>query len=349
MGGCSVCGDSSRMPYSCRRCTGTYCSDHRLPENHGCPGLPQNDTTAPWFGPESSQTPANHPEFPEPYGSPRATTIRSILLDVTLTPFVIIGMLLSRLAGVASWVLRGGWGLLATALWIPIVLVTTLLYTLYATARAGLGLLGRFTIWGWIVVLILGLLVGGNVADYADGGIQDPDESPGAANTTTEQEAVIAVGESPADTGLNETKLEYLVHERINEIRARQGLSELAFDTDLREIARYHSEDMAENDYFSHDAPGGEGLGDRYHKFGYDCRIDVGERYASGAENIYYYGFKGLDYSTSDIARFAVRSWMDSSGHRRNILGPHWRNEGIGVDVVASDGKTTIYVTQNFC
>jgi membrane associated rhomboid family serine protease len=39
MATCDVCGRDENMPYNCRHCGGTYCAEHRLPENHGCPGL----------------------------------------------------------------------------------------------------------------------------------------------------------------------------------------------------------------------------------------------------------------------------------------------------------------------
>jgi len=39
MSRCDACGKQENMPYQCRHCGGTYCADHRLPENHGCPGL----------------------------------------------------------------------------------------------------------------------------------------------------------------------------------------------------------------------------------------------------------------------------------------------------------------------
>ena len=47
MATCDVCGEEVNMPYNCGSCGGTYCSDHRLPENHSCPGLQQwNDPDA---------------------------------------------------------------------------------------------------------------------------------------------------------------------------------------------------------------------------------------------------------------------------------------------------------------
>lgn len=39
MPNCDVCGRHVDMPYDCRHCGSTHCSEHRLPENHGCPGL----------------------------------------------------------------------------------------------------------------------------------------------------------------------------------------------------------------------------------------------------------------------------------------------------------------------
>ncbi|MFB6164445.1 MAG: rhomboid family intramembrane serine protease [Haloarculaceae archaeon] len=39
MATCDECGKNENMPYQCRHCGGTYCAEHRLPENHACPGL----------------------------------------------------------------------------------------------------------------------------------------------------------------------------------------------------------------------------------------------------------------------------------------------------------------------
>ena len=39
MAKCDACGKYENLPYQCRRCGGTFCAEHRLPENHDCPGL----------------------------------------------------------------------------------------------------------------------------------------------------------------------------------------------------------------------------------------------------------------------------------------------------------------------
>lgn len=43
MATCDACGKQENMPYECRRCGGTFCSEHRLPENHDCPALEWGD------------------------------------------------------------------------------------------------------------------------------------------------------------------------------------------------------------------------------------------------------------------------------------------------------------------
>ena len=50
--------------------------------------------------------------------------------------------------------------------------------------------------------------------------------------------------------------------------------------------------------------------------------------------------------SSRKIAETTVKGWMNSPGHRKNILTPHWRSEGIGI-AISPDDK--VYITENFC
>ncbi|NHN59579.1 CAP domain-containing protein [Halorussus sp. JP-T4] len=165
-----------------------------------------------------------------------------------------------------------------------------------------------------------------------------------------------AVDEETPLSELDRNRVERLVHEYINERRTDHGLGTLDFDTDLREIARYHSRDMAENDYFSHTSPSGESRSDRYETFGYDCRAYITDtRYYTGGENIAY-TYYDTDVRTDDgtihhdnadeLAAGIVSQWMNSEGHRENILTAGWNKEGIGL-YITSEGK--VYATQNFC
>lgn len=164
---------------------------------------------------------------------------------------------------------------------------------------------------------------------------------------------------SSNSTELNRTRLELLIHREVNEERIQHDRSKLAFDTELRAIARYHSADMARNNYFAHVAPDGETLGDRYRKFGYQCRVRVDMfQYATGGENILYtyyetpvvMGNETVFYSTpKELARGIVNGWMNSTPHRKNLLKPYWEREGIGVYIEQVNGRTRVYATQNFC
>jgi len=159
---------------------------------------------------------------------------------------------------------------------------------------------------------------------------------------------------------LNRTKIEYLVHEGINDRRRDRGLQPLDFDTELRTIARYHSRDMGDQRYFAHTAPDGETMEDRYEEYDYSCKLSMdGNQYATGAENIAYTyahedvirenGERVYYSNVKELARGLVNQWMNSTGHRKNILREYWQNEGIGVYVIDIDGETRVYATQNFC
>ena len=114
---------------------------------------------------------------------------------------------------------------------------------------------------------------------------------------------------------------------------------------------------MADRDYISHYSPEGHGFLDRYEDDDFYCGIRIGNTIYQGAENIhqdnlyssitYWNEIPSYDWNTQEeIARSTVQGWMNSSGHRENILTSYWESEGIGV-AISSDDK--VYATQNFC
>ncbi len=145
-----------------------------------------------------------------------------------------------------------------------------------------------------------------------------------------------------------------MVHLFVNQERKERGLNELKLDSELGLIARKHSVDMAQKGYFSHDSLNGDGPDERASKSGYHCS---GGYYVGLAENIYQgwlyssvsYGSGGTQYdwlTPLEIATNAVFGWMDSPGHRGNILDPSYVRSGVGV-TVSEDAK--VLFTQNFC
>ena len=154
---------------------------------------------------------------------------------------------------------------------------------------------------------------------------------------------------------LDEEKVEELVHQKINEERTQRGLSKLDYSEKLENIADKHSKDMAENNYFAHTSPSGQTMADRYEQANYICSIDTGAVIQQGAENIAQTWYQEpistesgtvLHESEEDVAEGLVTQWMNSPGHRKNILKPYWNNEGIGIYVTEDD---EVFATQNFC
>jgi uncharacterized protein YkwD len=168
------------------------------------------------------------------------------------------------------------------------------------------------------------------------------------------QEPTVAGRTKPS---LSIAELEREVHLLVNKERQARGLSPLSWNRALAEIARKHSQDMAVRNFFSHQSPDGHGFPDRYRQANYSCSVPRGNIIHTGAENIFQNNtydrviFRGretrYDWNTMrEIAETTVQGWMNSPGHRKNILTPFWESEGIGVAVSADD---KVYITQNFC
>lgn len=115
-----------------------------------------------------------------------------------------------------------------------------------------------------------------------------------------------------ASADMTPTEFELEVLDLINTEREKNGLHPLCWNKQLFEAARGHSEDMAANGYFSHVNPDGQGPAERIAEAGYD---------GISGENI------GAGYPTpQDI----VDGWMNSDGHRANMLNQAFCDAGVG-------------------
>jgi uncharacterized protein YkwD len=102
-----------------------------------------------------------------------------------------------------------------------------------------------------------------------------------------------------------------------NRSRANAGLKALKVDATLKSVARWRSKDMIERDYFSHNIPGYGKVWDKLNAIGYCYRV--------AGENI------GWNNYPDDLATGAIhQAFMNSSGHRANIMGKTWDVVGIG-------------------
>jgi uncharacterized protein YkwD len=108
------------------------------------------------------------------------------------------------------------------------------------------------------------------------------------------------------------------VFDRVNEERGDRGLPPYGYDAALARAALGHARDMMEQDYFDHTSLDGRTFGDRAEDAGYSG-FPSGENIALGQR------------SPAEV----MQSWMDSQGHRENILSP--RSNEIGVGVVDRD------------
>ncbi len=153
------------------------------------------------------------------------------------------------------------------------------------------------------------------------------------------------------------------VHRAANRARQSENLGTLDWRDDLATIAQAHSRDMATRDFFDHVNPDGKSPDDRAVAAGIECVITISstQRRLGVSENLYMtsryerYTDAVLGdrvkrtyewFPVAEIAHRTVQGWLDSPGHRRNLLEPTAHTEGIGV-AVSPDHR--VFVTQVLC
>lgn len=136
-----------------------------------------------------------------------------------------------------------------------------------------------------------------------------------------------AYGALPADPALEAELLT-----RSNEARAEAGLAALEADDTLALAARHHTAEMARLNFFSHTSPTPENasLGHRVARAGGFVRV-VGENLA----------WIGGDRVAQHVARRSVEGWLESPGHRANLLSPEFTHVGFG-SAVHADGRVLV-------
>jgi len=127
------------------------------------------------------------------------------------------------------------------------------------------------------------------------------------------------------DAGIDNLSYEQQVVALVNEQRAANGLAPLTLNAELSNVARAKSQDMHDNNYFSHTSP----------TYGspFDMMKAFGISYKTAGENI------AMGYATPEAV---VSAWMNSAGHRANILNANYTQIGVGY---VADGN---YWTQEF-
>ena len=143
-----------------------------------------------------------------------------------------------------------------------------------------------------------------------------------SSNNTTSNSA--GTGSVNVGTISNLSQDEQEVFNLVNQQRLNNGLPALKIDNEVQRVARIKAQDMVNNNYFSHTSP----------TYGspFDMLKSFKISYKSAGENI-----AGNNNNSS-----AVTAWMNSSGHRANILNNSFNYTGVGVVNGSQYGK--IYV-----
>jgi uncharacterized protein YkwD len=125
---------------------------------------------------------------------------------------------------------------------------------------------------------------------------------------------------------------EFRIFNLINQERARARLTPFEWDDELAALARSYSAQMARDGLFDHTDRYGKTVNDRADRAGFNRWRRIGE-------NLF------MCAGIRDVSSFAVAQWMNSPGHRSNILDRKFNATGIGI-ARARNGQ--IYVTEVF-
>jgi len=148
-------------------------------------------------------------------------------------------------------------------------------------------------------------------------------------------------GNTSCPVGINytEAEVEELIIVLVNDERQQFSLSTLSEDPLLTGLAWEHSISMVENNFFGHERYPGE----RPLSYGQPCGTVRGENLAKIPTRQY---IPGPYLSLQEVCELAVSGWMDSPGHRANILESRYTETGVGVSF--SDEWDYLYMTQIF-
>ncbi|QWH41342.1 serine protease [Bacillus mycoides] len=143
--------------------------------------------------------------------------------------------------------------------------------------------------------------------------VAKPEAQKPVENNNTQNETQKPAEQKPAEEAKSLSEFEQRVVELTNAERTKQGLPALQIDTELSKVARAKSEDMQKNNYFDHNSPTYGSPFDMMKKFGIS--------YTSAGENI---------AQGQRTPEEVVQAWMNSAGHRANILNSGFTHIGVG-------------------
>lgn len=180
----------------------------------------------------------------------------------------------------------------------------------------------KAVIGGLVALGLLAVLAGGK---KGGSGTATPKSTDTATTPATPSTTTPSTSNSSSTSGL--TADEAKAFKLLNADRAANGLPALKVNMSLVRLAENYAQDMINRKYFSHYNPEGQSPFDRMKQAG------ISYRYAG--ENLAI---------NSDVTA-AEKAFMNSSGHRANILSPNYTEVGVGVRY---DSAGSVYVVQEF-
>jgi uncharacterized protein YkwD len=197
---------------------------------------------------------------------------------------------------------------------------------------------------GTVVDLVATPVTGSHFVNWTgDVGTVGDVNAASTAITMNDNCSVVAVftEDSPSPPGITytEAQAEALIIVLVNAERQQFGLSALSKDSLLASLAKEHSISMVENNFFSHTRYPGE----RSFDYGMLPGEIRGENIAMIPTRQY---IPGPYLSLQEVCEWAVSAWMNSSGHRANILESRYTRTGVGV--AFSEAGDYLYITQMF-
>ncbi|WP_291650272.1 CAP domain-containing protein [Clostridium sp.] len=172
--------------------------------------------------------------------------------------------------------------------------------------------------------------------DYYTHGQYTPEQKPvvtpsQGSNSNSGQESNQKPNISDSSSYISE--IEQAIFQRVNQERAAAGLPALSYNGTMEHYARIKSKDMGDRGYFDHKDPQGKLITEQ-------MKAD-GVSYSAWGENIAY--IQGVSGNATLATQF-MDNWMNSPGHRANILSSNFSSIGIGVYKIGN----TYYATQEF-
>ena len=158
--------------------------------------------------------------------------------------------------------------------------------------------------------------------DTSKANIKTPEVVEQAPKTDTSKENTPEVAQTPTTIVSDSfmAKVEQLIYQRVNVEREKAGVATLTYSSTMEKYARYKSQDMGDKGYFDHQDPQGNLITVKME--------NEGVSYNAWGENIAYIG------GVSDEAALATQfmdNWMNSPGHKANILSVNFSSIGVGV------------------